>query len=73
METSTSLDFSCFCTYGFGFGRFEVKGDADLSFGTVNHTVLYGTMNICNFVLESSAHVMEASLDGSVIDASMDV
>jgi hypothetical protein len=66
-------DFSCFCTFHEGFGQYEQKGDERLSFGTVKFQVLYGSTTINTMILNTTAHVLEASLDGKSVNASINI
>jgi hypothetical protein len=64
--------FNCFCTFHQGFGKYEQKGDADLSFGTATFHVLYGSTTLNTIHLNTTAHVLEASLDGKALNASIE-
>jgi non-lysosomal glucosylceramidase len=66
--------FSCFCVFHQGFGQFEQRGDDNLAEGTAKICVLYGSLNGLRIIhLQSTAHVVIATLDGTAIDASIEI
>lgn len=66
--------FSCFCVFHEGFGQFEQNGTGNLATGTAKLRVLYGAMvELSSLHLQSTAHVVEATLDGNPLQTSIEV
>lgn len=75
--TVNRTDFSCFYVFCGGFGKFTQKGDKDLASGVATLQVLHGStpdssLTLKRVQLQTTAHVIEASLDGQAVDASID-
>ena len=68
-------NFSCFCSFGGGFGEFQQRTTCKtgkFASGTVSLKVLYGSIELKSILLDTSAHVVAVSLDGQSINASID-
>jgi hypothetical protein len=72
-----SETFSCFCTFHQGFGELKqdtkATSDAKFSSGKVSFKVLYGSTELQKIQLNTTAHVVVASLDGQALNASIGV
>lgn len=70
-----SDNFSCFCVFSDGFGEFQQQPTCkarNFSSGTASLKVLYGLAQLKSIHLDTSAHVVSASLDGQAVKASID-
>ncbi len=70
-----SDQFSCFCTFGGGFGEFQQRTTCKtgkFASGNASLKVFYGAIELKSIHLNTSAHVVAVSLDGQSINASID-
>ena len=72
-----SESFSCFCSFCNGFGEFKQEhgacdDDGKFSSGKASFKALYGSIDIKSIQLATCVHVVEASLGGETLKASVD-